>query len=77
MDRWRGAGERVLVVEDDADTRNALRRSLETLGYTATAAASAEEAGLLPEVPPVLLLLADLVLPDARGTDLAAGLRAR
>lgn len=77
MDIPRGAGERVLVVEDDTNARGALRQILEALGYTVTATASAEEADLLPESPPFALLLADLVLPGAPGSELATGLKER
>lgn len=77
MDELRGKGERVLLVEDDDDARKALRQIIEELGYAATAAATAEEAGLLPQEPPFLLLLADVGLPGAQGTDLANGLKDR
>lgn len=44
------------------------------LGYRVVAVGSAEEAGLLPSKPAFDLLLSDLVLPGASGTDLSRGL---
>jgi len=73
----RGEGERVLVVEDEQSARQALGEMLTMLGYEVTAAASAEEAGLLPAEPPFDLLLTDLILPGAHGGELAQGLRDR
>lgn len=70
----RGHGERVLVVEDEEGAREALRETLESLGYHVEALASAEEAGLLPAEPEFDLLLTDQMLPGAAGIDLATGL---
>ncbi len=72
-----GRGERVLVVEDEAGAREALRAILDGLGYLVTAVASGEEAGLqLPETP-YDLLLTDLMLPGITGPELARGLSER
>ncbi|MDD5565108.1 MAG: PAS domain S-box protein [Thermoanaerobaculaceae bacterium] len=71
------AGERILVVEDEAGARDALRQILQALGYSVTAAASGEEAVLLPMPTPPRLLLSDLMLPGIRGTELAARLKRR
>ena len=71
------AGERILVVEDEAGARASLQQVLEALGYTVTSTASAEEAGLLPGTPPFQVLLTDLMLPGILGTELAVGLRDR
>jgi PAS domain S-box-containing protein len=71
---WPGHGERVLLVEDEDGARESLTEILHMLGYEVTAAASGEEAGLLPVEPAVDILLTDLLLPGVHGHELAAGL---
>ncbi len=62
---------RLLVIEDDPDTRGALSVMLTSAGYDVVAVADAEEAvdlltrGLRPR-----LIVADLRLPGISGTDL-------
>ncbi len=73
----RGAGERVLVVEDEEGARDGLREILASLGYRVTAVGSGAEAGRLPAQPDFELLLTDLMLPDVSGNALAATLLAR
>lgn len=69
--RARGT-ETILVVEDDASVRDAVRIGLSKLGYTVLAAASAAEAITLVQGtvrrPDVLLL--DLVLPGTSAKQL-------
>ena len=72
-----GNGERVLVVEDEAPTRESLRKILVRLGYEVTAVGSAEEAGTLPADQPFDVLLTDLMLPGVAGPELAVGLENR
>jgi PAS domain S-box-containing protein len=72
-----GRGERVLLVEDETSARDGLREMLKMLGYAVTAVGSSEIAGLLPPEPAFDLLLADVMLPGAAGTDLAPGLKER
>ena len=58
----------VLVVEDDAASRNALRLLLRHSGYEGRYAASVSEAmAQLPEGPCCVIL--DLMLPDGNGTE--------
>jgi CheY-like chemotaxis protein len=68
----------ILVVEDDADVRTAVRRQLESMGHKVLAAEGATEALLLvqgPGAPDVLLT--DIVLGDGgNGIALAAEARA-
>ena len=45
-------GERILVVEDEAGARAALRQILQALGYSVTVTASAEEAALVSATTP-------------------------
>jgi two-component system cell cycle sensor histidine kinase/response regulator CckA len=73
----RGGGETILVVEDNLDLRNLMRDTLEGLGYSVLHAGSATEAvevsnGLTGRLD---LLVADLVLPDSSGRELADCLR--
>ena len=72
-----GKGERVLVVEDEDAAREGLRDILRGLGYEVVAAASGEEAGMLPAEAPFDVLLTDLMLPGISGSQLAAGLQER
>ncbi|MEW6338290.1 MAG: PAS domain S-box protein [Acidobacteriota bacterium] len=73
----RGAGERILIVEDESGAREGLHDMLDVLGYEPSAVASGEEALHLAEEQPFDLLLTDLVLPGLPGTAVAARLRAR
>ena len=61
---------RLLLVEDDADTRRVLARLLRGKGHQVTAAASIHEAVGLAMRDPFDLLIADLGLPDGSGHDL-------
>ncbi len=72
-----GNGERILLVEDEDGARQALREALSMLGYSVSEAASAEEAEPLAEAGEFNVLLTDLMLPGATGTELADRLRAR
>jgi two-component system cell cycle sensor histidine kinase/response regulator CckA len=73
----RGEGERIVVVEDEAGARGSLLDLLQMLGYRVTAVGSAEEAKRLPSEPPFALVLSDVLLPDASGTELTDALRER
>ncbi|MEI8081954.1 MAG: response regulator transcription factor [Actinomycetes bacterium] len=62
----------VLVVEDERDIRELLRRYLERAGHSVlTTGSGAEALNYLVESPPELLLL-DLGLPDVDGLDVLA-----
>ncbi|QDL92304.1 response regulator [Paroceanicella profunda] len=67
----------VLLAEDDADIRDALREDLVALGHTVIEAGTGEEAArLLAQVEGIGLVLSDLVLgPGLSGLDLARGIR--
>ena len=60
---------RILVVEDEAVIRSALRRLLERHDYEVMEAASMEQALELDDLPGTDLIIADLRLPGAPGTD--------
>jgi CheY-like chemotaxis protein len=72
-----GQGERVLLVEDEVAAREGLTEMLKMLDYRVTSVESGEMAGLLPSEPAFDLLLADVMLPGATGTELARGLKER
>jgi CheY-like chemotaxis protein len=66
---------RVLVVDDDEDTREAMVRLLQTFGVWARAAGDGEEAlHLVPEVQPTLILC-DLRMPRLDGVEFVKRLR--
>jgi PAS domain S-box-containing protein len=74
-----GTGQLVLVVEDDAATREALIDSLELLSYRTLAAANGREALRQCELNggQISLVLSDLVMPEMGGTALFAELEER
>ena len=75
--RLSSAAQTVLLVEDDSDTRDMLRRSMEKEGWTVSEAANGRQ-GLerLTEGIPSLILL-DLMMPEMDGFTFLQELRAR
>ncbi|MGQ9920918.1 MAG: sigma-54-dependent transcriptional regulator [Desulfobacca sp.] len=65
----------ILVVDDDANTREALAVSLKKTGHQVSLAATGTEALELVRQHPVALAIIDLKLPDMEGTDLFEALR--
>jgi two-component system KDP operon response regulator KdpE len=68
-------GQRVLVVDDEAQILRALRTTLRGAGYEVETAATAEEALASAAAHPPEAVILDLVLPDGSGTDVARELR--
>ena len=70
-------GETLLVVDDEATIRNLVSDCLTPLGYHVLTARSGQEALTLAESlsEPIALLLADVVMPGMKGTDLAKSLK--
>ena len=68
-------GVRVLVVEDERDTRAMLRRVLEKRGAVVRTAATASEAIALLSVEPFNVLLSDIGLPGEDGYTLIKKVR--
>jgi two-component system KDP operon response regulator KdpE len=64
----RGAGPRLLLVEDDAATRNAVARNLEAHGFRVEVAGDAAEAMRRLDAGRPDLVLLDLGLPDLDGS---------
>jgi len=71
-DKLRGRGERILVVEDDEDIRRVVTEMLSSIGYSATAVATGEDALRLIEQggEKFDVMLVDMVLPGMKGLDL-------
>ena len=69
-------GLRVLLVDDEADTREVLRVLLEVQGATVTTASSAGEALELLRRHPTDVLLADIGMPEQDGYALIEAIRA-
>lgn len=72
----RGAGERVLVVEDDAQVGRALERALMEFGYAVTLVDRAEGALENLTAQEFALVLTDVVMPGSDGFTLAEQIRA-
>ena len=66
---------RVLVVDDHADTRKLLVRSLERASYGVKAAASCEDAEAVIGQGEFDVVVLDVMLPDGSGIDLCGRLR--
>jgi FixJ family two-component response regulator len=73
---WKNSTGTVIVVDDDASVRRALRTQLETLGFTALLFQSGDEllAGELPADNVCLLL--DIYMPGMSGIELCRNLAA-
>ncbi|MBW2133131.1 MAG: PAS domain S-box protein [Deltaproteobacteria bacterium] len=69
----KGAGEKILVVEDDENLRNLMGTMLSRLGYKVTLAANGGEALLLMEKKGLKpdLVITDVVMPNMSGKELA------
>lgn len=68
---------RVLLIEDDAELRQIVRRVLERDGFAVTARATGEEALRSVDLGAPDVLVLDIGLPDSDGRDLCQAIRAR
>jgi CheY-like chemotaxis protein len=66
---------RILVVEDDHDSAQTLRKLLELCGYTVAVAYTGREGMEAAQKMPPDVVLCDIGLPDTDGYELAAALR--
>lgn len=71
----RSARPVVAIVEDDTAVRRSLQLLLRSHGFDVRAYASAQSASADPQVSAAACLIADLVMPQADGIELLAGLR--
>ena len=69
-------GRRILIVDDDLDTRELAKEALTQAGVCATTAASAEEALEMIAADPFDAIIADIGMPLVSGYDLVKRLRA-
>jgi CheY-like chemotaxis protein len=67
---------RLLVVDDDRETRESLRTALEDEGFTVAVAANGAEAMTKMEERPPRLVLLDLVMPIVDGWEVLDRMRA-
>lgn len=72
-----GRGERLLVVEDEADIADLLQTGLRFLGFDVQVAQSGSEALTVAEQFRPHLVLLDVMLPDINGYDLCRQIRAQ
>jgi CheY-like chemotaxis protein len=71
------SGQRILLVDDDADVRSTIQAMLEDLGYTIVVAEDATAAlAVLRTDRSFDLLVIDFVMPDMNGSQLADAVRA-
>ncbi len=70
-----GSGARILVVDDDAQIRDLVRRLLERDGYVCSSVGSAAEADQLLAAETFAVVLADLQMPGDSGLDLISRVR--
>jgi CheY-like chemotaxis protein len=70
------AGARpILLLEDDANARGALRTLFEAVGHRVVEAGTVAEAVARAMADPPAVMLLDLTLPDGEGLDVLAALR--
>jgi len=69
--------EHILVVEDDVDINNLIKKTLEKSGYEVTQAFSGSEASLRLEINDFNMILLDLMLPGITGEELIKNIRSR
>jgi len=67
--------ESVLIVEDDADLREALTDTLHAAGITAASAANAAEALKLLEAQEIALVISDVQMPGLNGYELLTSIK--
>jgi CheY-like chemotaxis protein len=68
-------GLRILIVDDEADARRLISRSLSDLGATVDSAASVDQAIELLGTMPPHILVSDLSMPGKDGFDLISRIR--
>jgi two-component system KDP operon response regulator KdpE len=69
------SGQRILVVDDEPQFLRALQTNLRGAGYDVATAVTAEEALSAAALQAPEAIILDLILPDARGTDVCRELR--
>jgi two-component system CheB/CheR fusion protein len=77
VDRTLLRGRRILLVEDSADTREALERIFQRRGCQVRTASNGEEALMLAANEPPEIIISDIGLPGISGLELMAQIRAQ
>ncbi|MGQ0562272.1 MAG: response regulator [Gemmatimonadota bacterium] len=72
----RPRGTKILIVEDHADSREALTALFEAFGYAVTAAANGRDAILRAAEERPELILMDIMMPEIDGLDTARAIHA-
>ena len=72
-----GPGNRVMVVDDDADMRLSLQLALEMAGYSVHAAANGREALEAQAREPADIVITDIFMPETDGFEIIDSLRMR
>lgn len=75
--RYDGRGRRILLVDDDSNTRRVLELLLKSRGFAVRAAGSVAEALAVAEEEKFDLLVSDIGLPDGTGYQLMSALAQR
>ena len=70
-----GSLERLLIVDDEADVRTALRRVLERAGYVVRVASHAEQALEALRAEPAEVMITDMIMPKQNGAELIASVK--
>jgi DNA-binding NtrC family response regulator len=77
MELQRDPPRRILIVDDDARVRSALRRTLTGAGYRVSTAGDASEALDRLKAEPVDMVISDQLMPEMRGVDFLKLVRSR
>lgn len=73
-----GNGEMIMIVEDNADTRDALTQALQSLAYTVVQAENGLQAMVrLESTPLIKAILSDAIMPELGGVGLLRAMQAR
>jgi two-component system, chemotaxis family, chemotaxis protein CheY len=70
-----GKFQPVLVVDDEADLANAVRRVLTRAGYEVSCAASGKQAIILLRQQSFAVVVTDMLMPDVDGAEVIAAVR--
>ena len=70
-----GSLARLLIVDDEADVRSAMRRVLERAGYTVRVAANAEQALQALRSEPAEMMITDMIMPKENGAALITSVK--
>jgi CheY-like chemotaxis protein len=64
-----GRTRQILVIDDDADVRDIIRRFLELAGYEVRTSADAVEAVTQLNLQPVHVVITDMIMPKVNGVE--------